>query len=192
MISRINAIMQNAVLKCIYERRSVRDFEDKPVPKEVVEELLNAAVMAPSARNTQPWHFTIVQDRETIDKLGDKAAEMRGMLGKGMKAGLRLAGKGTIFYNAPLLVIISGKTGYDYLKDDVNLAVQNMFLAAHSLGLGSCWIGMAKVLNSDAEARQELGLSSDLEIVAPLIFGYPKKQDKKIPERKPRILKWVK
>ncbi|MFH1234508.1 MAG: nitroreductase family protein [Candidatus Diapherotrites archaeon] len=183
---------KNQVIEAIYSRRSVRDYSDKPVPKEIVEELLNAAVMAPSARNTQPWNFSIVQDRETIDKLGDKAAEMRGMLGKGLKAGLRLAGKGTIFYNAPLLIVISGKTGYDYLKDDVNLAVQNMFLAAHSLGLGSCWIGLAKPLNKDPASMKELGIPSDMEIVAPLIFGYPKKQDKSIPKRKPIILKWIK
>ncbi|MCX6801661.1 MAG: nitroreductase family protein [Candidatus Diapherotrites archaeon] len=121
-----------------------------------------------------------------------KAMELRGMVGKFARAGLKVAGKGTIFYNAPLLIVISGKTGYDYLKDDVNLAVQNMFLAAHSLGLGSCWIGLAKPLNNDDAARKELGIPSDMEIVAPLIFGYPKKQDKSIPKREPRILKWIK
>ena len=181
----------NPVLDCIYTRRSVRKYKDKAVPKELIEGLLNAAAMAPSARNTQPWHFSVVEDRETIDKLGGKAAELRGMLGWGLKAGLSLAGRGTIFYNSPLLVVISGQSDYKYLKDDTNLAVQNMFLAAHSLGLGSCWIGMAKVLNDDAWAREELGIPSGFDIVAPLIFGYPAEEKSKIPERKPKILKWI-
>ncbi|MEM0360207.1 MAG: nitroreductase family protein [Candidatus Diapherotrites archaeon] len=185
------AFMQNAVLKCIYERRSVRDFKDKPVPKKIVQELLNAAVMAPSARNSQPWHFTIVQDRQTIDRLGEKAMQLQGLFGKFVRAGVKVAGKGTIFYNAPLLIIVSGKSDYDYLKDDVNLAVQNMFLAAHSLGLGSCWIGLAKPLNKDPETLKELGIPKGMEIVAPLIFGYPKKEDKSIPKREPKILKWI-
>jgi len=184
--------MENEVLKAIYSRRSVRSYKEKPVPKELIEELLNAAVMAPSAHDSQSWNFTVVESAELINKLNDKAAELRGMIGKGMKLGLKLAGKGTIFYNAPLLIVISGKADYKYLKDDVNLAVQNMFLAAHSLGLGSCWIGYAKVLNNDKESRKELAIPEGFEIVAPLIFGYPKKQDKKIPERNPKILKWIK
>ena len=87
------------------------------------------------------------------------------------------------------MIVISGKKKYEWLKDDVNLAVQNMFLAAHSLGLGSCWIGFGKVLNKNAQALKELGVPKDMEIVAPLVFGYPDKPSTKIPKRVPKILK---
>jgi len=184
--------MKNAVLDCIYSRRSVRDYLDKPVPKEIAEELLNAAVMAPSAMNTQPWHFSVVEGKENVARFSGLALGQRGLLGKGFGLGFKLAGKNSIFYDAPLLVVISGKRDYSYLKDDVNLAVQNMFLAANSLGLGSCWIGFGKPLNENPEARKELGIPDNFEIVAPLIFGYPKKGKKDTPKRTPKVLAWIK
>ncbi|MFH0875838.1 MAG: nitroreductase [archaeon] len=183
--------MKNEVLNCIYTRRSVRDYMDKEVSKEIIDELLNAAVMAPSAMNSQPWQFTIVEGKEKIKHFGEIAIKQWNLLGLAIKYGLKLKGAESIFYNAPLLIIISGKKDYDWLKDDVNLAVQNMFLAGHSLGLGSCWIGFGKPLNADSEAKKELGIPENCEIVAPLIFGYPKKVNDKIPVRKPKILKWI-
>ena len=61
----------NEVLENIYSRRSIRSYEDKKVPKELIEELLNAAVMAPSSRGSQPWNFTIVENKELIKKLDE-------------------------------------------------------------------------------------------------------------------------
>ena len=184
--------MKNPVLECIYTRRSVRDYLNKPVPKEIIDELLAAAVMAPSAMNRQPWHFSIVEDKENLDYFNDRALKQWKIAGIGMKLAMRLQGYGSVFYNAPLLIVVSGKKGYEWLKDDVGLAVQNMFLAAHSLGLGSCWIGFAKPLNKDDVAKKRLGIPKDFEIVAPLIFGYAKRSKKKIPKRKPKVLKWIK
>ena len=109
----------------------------------------------------------------------------------GMKLGFKLTKAESIFFNAPLLIIISGKKSWRFLKDDINLCVQNMFLAAHSLGLGSCWIGFGKPLNTDKKSRKELGIPNNFEIVAPLVFGYPAKQIKIIPKRKVNILKWI-
>jgi len=174
--------MKNEVLEAIYSRRSIRSYKDKKVSKELIEELLNAAVMAPSSRGSQPWNFTVVENKELIKKLDNKTKEIREITGRTAT---------DIFYGAPLLIVISGKADHKYLKDDVNLAVQNMFLAAHSLGLGSCWIGMAKVLNNDEESRKELAIPEGFDIVAPLIFGFPAEK-KPVPERKPTILKWIK
>ena len=182
--------MRNKVLDCIYTRRSVRKYLDKPVPKELIDELLNAAVMAPSAMNSQPWHFTIVEGKEKIAYFGERVFKRLKSLD--IEKGYKPAKPEHIFYRAPLLILISGKRDYKWLKDDINLAVQNMFLTAHSLGFGSCWIGFAKSLDSDEDARKELGIPEDFEIVAPLIFGYPKYIVKQIPKRKPKILKYIK
>ncbi|VVB74781.1 Coenzyme F420:L-glutamate ligase [Candidatus Tiddalikarchaeum anstoanum] len=183
---------KNPVLKCIYTRRSVRNYIDKPVPKLVINELLNAAVMAPSAMNTQPWNFSIISDKMKIKWLNDRVMNMGRFSDRLVGAGLKLAKINSIFYNAPLLIIISGKSNYSYLKEDTNLAVENMFLAAKSLGLGSCWIGFGKPLNNDIEARKELGIPNDFEISAILIFGYPVKEIKEIPKRTPKIIKLIK
>ncbi|MFH1240387.1 MAG: nitroreductase [Candidatus Diapherotrites archaeon] len=184
--------MKNDVLDAIYKRRSVRKYSEKEVSEEIVKELINAGIMAPSARNTQPWNFSIVQGKEKIKEFSDKALEQRKILGKIIGGSFKVMGLGSLFYNAPLLIFISGKSDYSYLKDDVNLAVQNMFLAAYSLGLGSCWIGMAKDLNKNKSAKKELGIPADFEIVAPLIFGYPEGNEKETPKREPKILKWIK
>lgn len=182
--------MKNKVLDCIYTRRSVRKYLDRPVPKKIIDELLNAAVMAPSAMNSLPWHFTIVEGKEKVAYFGKRAFERLKSLDIGENH--KPIKTEHIFYRAPLLILISGKRDYKWLKEDVNLAVQNMFLTAHSLGLGSCWIGFAKSLDRDEDARKELGIPEDFEIVAPLIFGYPKHIIKQIPKRKPKILKHIK
>ncbi len=179
------------VMECIDARRSVRDYEDKLVEHEKVDKLLHAAVMAPSAMNSQPWHLSIVEGRDKVHQFGELAFKNWNLLGLGLKLGYTLSGAKSIFYNAPLLIIISGRKGYQFLKDDTGLAVQNMFLAAHAMGLGSCWIGFAMPLENDPAAKKELGIPDSHEIVAPLIFGYPKKQNMKVPKREPKILKWI-
>ncbi|MBW2971388.1 nitroreductase [Candidatus Woesearchaeota archaeon] len=184
--------MKNKVIEAIYRRRSIRNFQDKQVPKDIIDEILNAAVMAPSARNTQPWHFTIVEGKDRIYELGKKVTELQKKHAEEFRLISSIIPAKFIFHGAPLLIIISGKKDYKWLKDDVNLAVQNMFLAAYSLGIGSCWIGFAKVFEKDHNIKNELGIPDDMEIVAPLIFGYPSKTDAKIPKRKPKILKWIK
>lgn len=178
--------MENETIKTIYERRSVRKYSDKKVPRDIIDKLLGAAVMAPSARNTQPWHFTIIEDRTKMDEIAEEAFKQYNLTRKN-----KIQSAYGIFFNAPLLIVISGKKDYFWLKDDVNLAVQNMFLAAHSLGLGSCWIGRAIHLNNVPEILEELGVPDDMEIVAPLIFGYPETENKNIPKREPKILKWI-
>ena len=184
--------MDNEVIKCIYTRRSIRDYQDKPVSGVIIKKLLQAAVMAPSAKNTQPWHFIIVSDKSTIDYLAKRVSLACQKQEVEKEFGFKLSRSGSVFYNAPLLIVISGHKDYYWLKDDVNLAVQNMFLAAHSLGLGSCWIGYAKSLNFDQEAKIKLGIPGDFEIVAPLIFGYPRQVKKDIPKREPNVIKWIK
>jgi nitroreductase len=184
-------MMQNKVLQCIHTRRSVRDYQNKLVPDDIIRELLQAAVMAPSANNTQPWHFTIVSDKKTIDYLAKRVSLAWEKEEVERKFGFKLGRSGSVFFNAPLLIVISGPKDYYWLKDDVNLAVENMFLAAHSLGLGSCWIGYAKALNFDQETKDKLGIPGDFEIAAPLIFGYPQEARKEIPPRTPNIIRWI-
>jgi nitroreductase len=181
---------KNEAIKNIYTRRSIRNYSGKNVSKNIIKELLNAAVMAPSAMNTQPWHFSIVSGQDKVMHFSQLAVNEHKILGGLIQHGINLTVK-SIFYNAPLLIIISGKKGYEWLKDDTNLAVQNMFLAAKSLGLGSCWIGFGMALNNSKTARKELGIPKDFEISAVLIFGYPMKEKNIIPKRAPKILKWI-
>lgn len=182
--------IKNEVLEAIYKRRSIRNYKDKRVSKKIIGEILKAGVMAPSAMNQQPWRFIIIQNRKIISKLAEISAIECIKNGTAKKYGVDFSGE-MIFYNAPVVVLVCGKKGYEWLRDDVNLCVQNMFLAAYSLGLGSCWIGFARCLNKNKQARKILKLPKEIEIVAPLIFGYSNQNKNIIPKRNPKILKWV-
>jgi nitroreductase len=127
-----------------------------------------------------------------IRTLSDKVLKHWKLAGKALAVGKRVTGLDPVFYNAPMVIFISGPRDWSYLKDDTNLAVENMFLAAHSLGLGSCWIGFGRCLNGDQEARDLLGIPDSMDIVAPLIFGFPKHVPTRIPKREPKVLKWIK
>jgi nitroreductase len=176
---------------CIRGRRSVREYLDKPVERENVEGILDAGALAPSARNTQQWRFTVVESRDEIKRLSDGSKRNLGLLGRGLDLAERLTSvEDTIFYNAPLLIIVSGKRDDKWAKIDCSIAAQNMMLAAYSMGLGSCYIGLANSLNNDKRILKDLGLPGDYEIIAPLIFGYPRKWPEP-KERKPQVLKWI-
>ncbi|MCX6695752.1 MAG: nitroreductase [Candidatus Altiarchaeota archaeon] len=177
---------------CIKNRRSVRDYLDKQVEKEKIDAILSAGAMAPSARDTQQWRFTVVEDRERIRMLSVEAKRNLGLIGKGLQLAEALkAREDTIFYNAPLLIIVSAKKDDKWAGIDCGLAAQNMMLKAYGLGLGSCYIGLANSLNKDSKILKDIGIPDDYAIISPLIFGYPVKW----PEpktRKPQVLKWIK
>jgi nitroreductase len=176
-------------------RRSIRSFEDKAVPKAVIDKLLEAGVWAPSGMNSQPWHFTVIENREIINKLFRKTKELvtKNMpLPENLQAAFK-SDKDVVFYGAPLLILISVKRNEDWRTVnllDCGLAAQNMFLAAYQAGLGSCFIGFASFLNQDPKALAEVGIPEDHELVAPLIFGYPLENPASKP-REVKILKWI-
>jgi len=161
--------------KAILERRSVRSYAKKPVPEEVLKQILKAGAMAPSAMDAQPCRFIVVTDREKMKQLAEKVKDKAGLLG----FGARLAEKmkvieDVIFYGAPLLVLIVAEKG-TWTEIDCALAAQNMMLRAYDLGLGSCFIGYAALIKDDRETLRAFGIKDSQELYCPLIFGYPKK-----------------
>jgi len=162
--------------KAILGRRSVREYEKKPVPEELVQQILVAGAMAPSAMGVHPCRFIVISERKLIRQLSDKVKARVGALGFGMRLAERMKlAEDVIFYDAPLLVLIVAEKG-DWAPVDCSLAAQNMFLRAYDLGLGSCFIGFALTsLRDDRETLRGLGLKDSQELYCPLIFGYPKK-----------------
>ena len=181
---------------CLMGRRSIRKFEDKSVPKTVIDKLLEAGVWAPSGMNSQPWRFTVIEKREIIDELSRRTKELvtKNMpLPENLQAAFK-SGRDVVFYGAPLLILISVNKNEEWRTInllDCGLAAQNMFLAAYQAGLGSCFIGFAAFLNQDTKALAEVGIPEDHELVAPLIFGYPSETPASKP-REVKILKWIK
>lgn len=183
------------LLEAIYNRRSVRNYADNQVDKTTIEKLLAAAVQAPSAMNSQPLSFAVIQNSDLLHDYSDRSKKLLlnsldriPQLTK-YKAALENPDF-NIFYNAKTLIIIFAKLTGLHAAEDCCLAAQNIMLAAHSLGLGTCWIGFARPFLNLPEIKQELSIPAEYEAVAPLIVGYPQINPPAIPKKAPEILFW--
>lgn len=179
----------NEVFKAIKNRRAVREYEDTHLAKDDIDLLLDAAVWAPTAMNTQQVRFVVVQSESVRKKLSKRMQE----LAKKHNPKHKLRDMDDpIFYNAPLLIILCAKKDSKWADIDCAMAAQNMMLAAYSIDIASCYIGSACLLNEDKKTRRELGISDEYKIVAPLIFGRAKGE---FPLPKPRnapdIFNWL-
>ena len=129
---------------------AVRRYQDRPVPDAVLRRILESGRLTASAKNAQPWHFIVVQDRETLRKLGG------------------LARTGPYIAQAPLAIVVAvDKTSF--AVSDASRAIQSMILTAWSEGVGSNWVGFQGL----TEVKSLLGIPDDLDVLAVLPFGYP-------------------
>ena len=182
--------MENPVLANIKSRRSVRNFLDKEIPRDTIDKIVEAGAFAPSALNRQPWRFIVITDRAAISELSSIVRRRLSMLYRCLPV-LRIFKPGfrdesfvnavkktaessgdSVFYNAPMVVIIAGDTGYENTDVDCSLAAQNMMLAAHSLGIGSCFIGRGKAVPVSYMQRR-FGLPAHYAFNVWVAFGYP-------------------
>jgi len=185
------------LMDAINTRRSVRAFGPQKVEKAVINSLLAAAVRAPTARHEEPWTFAIVQDVALLQRLSDRAKSMmteeahRAHHDDGGHSRDVLSRPGfNIFYNANTLIAICAKSPGPFAFADCWLAAENLMLAACAFGLGSCVIGSAiPVLNND-EIKLELGISTEISVVAPIIVGVPVDTGLQSARQTPIILGW--
>ncbi|MDR2529922.1 MAG: nitroreductase [Oscillospiraceae bacterium] len=147
--------MANEVLKAISDRRSIRQYKPEQISKEQLDTLLKAAVESPSARNSQPWHFTVVQDQGVIKQVNDAACAALAK-GGGFYANVR-----DIFYAAPTVIFISAnKDATPWATLDCGIAAQTIALAAHSIGLGTVLLGLpGAAWSDDQESNAKLNAS---------------------------------
>lgn len=161
--------------EAIMGRRSVRDYETRPIPEETIGQILKAGAMAPSAMDAQPCRFIVIENRQRMLEVAEKIKQRLGALGFGARLAERARIKpDVIFYGAPLLILVVAEKS-DWAETDCALAAQNMMLRAYDLGLGSCFIGFMKVLKDDRETLRALSVKDSQELYCPLIFGYPRK-----------------
>ncbi len=148
----------NPVLEAIYSRRSVREFTEEPVPRDLVLEIIRAGTWAPSGLNNQPWRFAIVWDREKREALAE------------------LTRYGQIIRQAPVViaVFVDKEAMYHEVKDHqaMGACLQNMLLAIHALGLGGVWLG--EILKNADKVRTLLELPENLDLMAVVALGHPK------------------
>lgn len=168
----------NEVLQAIKDRKSVKKFKDTPVPKELIEQIVEAGLYAPSGLNKQAPIVIAVTDKKTRDELSR------------LNAGKDPFFRSDPFYGAPcVLVVLADKSAHTYLYDG-SLTMGNMLLAAHSLGLGACWIHRAKETFETPEGKailQKLGIVGDYEGIGNCVVGYPDMTPAAKPRKENRV-----
>ena len=156
------------VFEAIYNCRSIRKFEPKPVEKEKVQEMLKSAMYAPSARNTQSWQFIVITDKELLDAL------------------MRVHPYAAMLAEAPLAILVCGDKTAEamegYLNTNCSAATQNILLAAYALGPGSVWLGVYPRQERIKGITGVLKLPEHILPISLIALGYPAERTVK-PER---------
>jgi nitroreductase len=178
------------VLNAIYNRRAVRRYTAEPVGREILEELVNAAIQAPSARDLEPWGFAVVIGSELLRTYSARARTYLCDLFDGpVPHPIRNLGDGVdIFHGASALVVVCATSEGSQSDRDCCLAAQNLMLAAFANGLGSCPIGLAQPWLSLAAIKQELGIPQEWRPVFPIVVGFPNEEPENRGRRTPKIV----
>lgn len=176
----------NEVLKNIEARHSVRAYTQRQLSVEALDQILRAAVCAPNGMHLQTWHFTAIQNPRVLCELNNR---VKAVFARSSDAKLRARGLNAdycCYYHAPTLVIASNEPAQWWAAMDCACALENIFLAARSLGIGSCWINQVGQTCDEAEVRDyltELGIPASHKVYGCAALGY-EPEDAPVKERK--------
>jgi len=179
----------NETIKAILERRSIRKYKDTPVPKEDLDKLVECGMYAATARGIQPWHFTVITDRALLDKISAANKEFLLKLPESPMTEKAKRPDFDNFHNAPAAIIVSGiadEGSEEYTIADCANAAENICLAAHAMGLGTCYIASFRMCMSLREGDwmyAALQLPDGYKPYYAVSVGYP---DEVPGERAPR------
>ena len=219
-ITRVNRknLQPNVYRDIVMSRRSVRQFKDKPVPRSIVEQVLNLARYAPTASNDQNVGYIVITDKKSIEKTAKDIFGFTSRLYDKTKKGIirfivnrtGLANnrylkvmdyaqkqnaetdRDIILHNAPVLILIHTPKKARFGCDNCNIAATTIINYAHSLGLGTCYIGLLTMaLRYSKKLRGRLGIPNDRKVHASLVLGYPSYQHAGTVSRKKPEVKWI-
>jgi len=145
------------MMEAIKLRRSIREYKNKPIPKEILEKIVDAARHAPTAKNIQPWEFIVITQPETLKKIGE------------------LAQNGRFLAQAKACIAVYCSDTKYYLEDGC-AATENILLAATALGIGSCWIAGDKKPYC-TQISSLLNVPPTYKLVSLISLGYPESED---------------
>ena len=178
--------LKNETLETIYSRRAVRTYSDKPVSKELIEELLDAGRMAPSAINKQPWRFYVLTKKETVKQFSDEIGKVAAKHFHLAFASGLLKITDAVFHGAPAVIFITAPKDNEWASLDVGMCSQNIMLAAKSLGLETCPVGMGKFVE-DAPSFGKLNIPHTENVLLTIIVGYGKEKTSVHPRNKKNV-----
>ncbi len=165
------------MIETIYARRSIRQYEEKPVEKEKLEILLKAAMAAPSAMNIKPWEFVVVTNPDTMEEIRSSL-----MFGK---------------HNATAAIVVCGNTSFfkhpmasKFWVQDCSAATENILLAAVELGLGTVWLGVHPIHNFKKRISKILSLPDNVNPLNVIYVGYPAEEKSPRTQYDPERVHW--
>jgi nitroreductase len=181
------------VCEAILARRSVRAYTSEKVEAKKIRSLIEAAVRAPTDMHLEPWAFAIIQDKVMLKELSDIAKQK---LTNKLKKQLHLNDtlnqpSYDVFYDANTMIVICANTETPNAVADCWMAAQNLMLAAHAIGLGSCVITQALPALNDKNMKSRLGITGNYEAIAPIVIGYSNKESQASMRKRPIILTWL-
>jgi nitroreductase len=182
----------NEVINVIKNRRSIRNFKKEQLSDESLELILEAGIYAPTAHNDQPWHFTVIQNEEVLKYMNEKTRE--GMSVSDIPWVNKMGANPSylVTYDAPTLIVVSGRTDGIAWEVDCAAAIENILLAAESLNIGSVWLGLLTYFFHQEGEVQKLGIPEGYKPFYGISLGY--KQDEKqppAPKRKLDIIQYI-
>ena len=175
----------NEVIKNIKSRRSCRAYKDEQIGTDILNEIIECALCGPSGMNKQGCYYTAIQNKEILQELNKEVKRVFKERGYA-----RVSNEDyNFYYNAPTLIIVTANKDYKYFYTDGSAGLENIFLAATSLGLGSCWINqLGDTCNSPLVRRvlDRCHIPSGFDVIGCAAIGYPAKEGiepKRIPGR---------
>jgi nitroreductase len=184
----------NEILKVIESRRSIRNYKPDQVSEAELQQIIRAAILAPSARNQQCWHFSVIQKKEIIDEL---ARVFRyNAMNSGEQRLAKYFGNEAyhVFFHAPTVIVVSRDPEAGFIDMDCGIAVQNMCLAAESMGIGSCIIGLSRIIlysEEGVDLMQDLGIPEGYSHICSVALGYPDGLKPEMPPRNTDVVNYV-
>jgi nitroreductase len=181
-------MLKSKVLDIIKERYSVRSYTDQPVEDEKLEQILESARLAPSASNSQPWHFYVVKDKGKIKALAEDMPfgthlVINSFIAEAPIVIVATAGPVSLLHKVMSYII---KKKWYFL--DLGIALEHMVLTAWELGIGSCWIGWF----DEKKIKRLLAIPNDQEVIALLTLGYSAEKHLPFPKHRKKIDQIVK
>ncbi|ADY56103.1 nitroreductase [Syntrophobotulus glycolicus DSM 8271] len=181
----------NEVVKAIKNRRSVRKYKPEQINEDILNTIIEAGIFAPSAHNQQPWHFTVIQNKELLQDINLKTRES--MLESEVDWIQKMASKTDfkVTYGAPTLIVVSGRKDALAWPADCAAAIQNMLIAAESLNIGSVWLGLLRFYFAREEVKA-LKIPEGYEPYYGAVFGYKVLEHQQAPKRKMNVVHYIK
>ncbi|HZZ35992.1 MAG TPA: nitroreductase family protein [Caulobacteraceae bacterium] len=178
-------------IEALHGRRSIRDYQPRPVARELIEAVIWDAAQAPSTpvSGAEPWVFNVIEGADRIVRYGARALQYA--------RDHRPDGPGyswvdrpdfSVFFNAPAVIVISGASDNSQAQAECVRAGQNLMISAHARGLGTCWVGSPVLWMRDSAIKAELGIPEGLEPIAVFTLGYPAGTPTPPARERPRII----